>query len=462
MPELPEVETVRRILERDLLGLTISGVEVFYPRLIQTDLSDFKENIVNKKILSLGRKGKYLIIHLSDNYALLVHFRMEGKLFYVDSLEENLNKYVTLYFCLNNSHYLIFNDVRKFGVMVLYKENELPSCKELVNLGKEPWDIDSPSYLLNAYKNKNYLIKEGLLDQSVILGLGNIYADETLYRSKISPFKKAKDISKDEAKKIIENASLIMKLAIENNGSTIRSYHPSKETSGNMQSFLLAYGKKGQECPNCHTIMEKKFVGGRGTTYCPKCQNVKPSIAITGKIAVGKSQVTSAFKKLDCYVASADQLVHDLYVNAKFIKELQKKFPEVFNQGKLDKSLVIKSMTESKSFRRKYETFIWSKIKDLVNDFLIHHTDKVAVVEVPLLFDAKMEDQFTYLVGVESSNQVKHLISRNDLDYERRLKMNERNSYDLHRKELDFIIDNEGSLLELEEKVKRIYMNVLF
>jgi dephospho-CoA kinase len=208
--------------------------------------------------------------------------------------------------------------------------------------------------------------------------------------------------------------------------------------------------------------MEKKFVGGRGTTYCPKCQNVKPSIAITGKIAVGKSQVTSAFKKLDCYVASADQLVHDLYVNAKFIKELQKKFPEVFNQGKLDKSLVIKSMTESKSFRRKYETFIWSKIKDLVNDFLIHHTDKVAVVEVPLLFDAKMEDQFTYLVGVESSNQVKHLISRNDLDYERRLKMNERNSYDLHRKELDFIIDNEGSLVQLEEKVKRIYMNVIF
>ena len=460
MPELPEVETVKRVLEKELIGLSFKRVNVLYPRLIQTDIEEFESEVIDKEILSLSRMGKYLILHLSSKLALIVHFRMEGKLFHLDQLETNLNKHVTLYFTLSDNTYLIFNDVRKFGVMYLEKDENLKSKKPLSELGLEPWDIKDPSYLLERYKDKNYMMKEALLDQSAISGLGNIYADETLFASNLSPFKKAKDLDKKEADKVVEEASRIMRLAIENHGSTIRSYHPSKGVSGGMQFSLKMYGKEGEKCPICQTRIEKRYVGGRGTCYCRKCQGVSPSLAICGKIAVGKSQVLKAFSDLGCYTASADQMVHDFYQNPAFLKALEKKYPMIFDENGLNKKLIMLNMDSDKRFRRSFEVYIWSAVKDKINEFLINHTDKVTVIEVPLLFDAKMEKIFSYTIGVESDKQREYLEDRASTNIDQKLKINKKNAYDLNRDKLSFIVNNNGPLENLVMQVRSIYSKV--
>lgn len=461
MPELPEVETVRRALEPEIKGLVISSGKVIYPRLIQgIKPEEFVKRIAGKKIEEVARKGKFLIIRLSDTLNLLVHFRMEGKLFHLPKLEENLTKYVTCYFSLNDGTYLIFSDVRKFGVMFLKADEELFTTYPLNELGKEPWDIPDGKYLLKAYKGKNYMAKEAMLDQKVISGLGNIYADEVLFRSKVNPFKAAKDITKDEADRIVVNAREVLTQAINEHGSTIRTYHPTKGTSGNMQNLLNAYGREGEKCVVCGTKMEKKYVGGRGTTYCPCCQHVAFSIAITGKIAVGKSQVRQMFASLGCYTASADDMVHALYASEDFNKKLQAKFPSVFLDGELNKSLVMKNMLADKKFRRAYESFVWAAVKEETNDFLIKHSDHICVCEVPLLFDAHMEKDFSYLVGVESSKQTEYLKIRKDEDVDKRLNINKKTAYDLNRKKLDFIIENNDSKEYLLHQVKDIYSKV--
>jgi formamidopyrimidine-DNA glycosylase len=460
MPELPEVETIKRILAKDVTGLTIKDVHVLYKRLIQTDLEAFCRDIKDKKILSLGRKGKYLIFHLSDSFALLVHFRMEGKFFHLTDLESNLNKHVSLYFTMDDGSYLIFNDVRKFGVMYLYKEEELKDCKPFKEMGLEPWDIPGPSYLLEAYKNKSYMLKEAMLDQGVISGLGNIYADEVLFRSGLSPFRPASSLTEEEAKRVIANAIQVLKQAIENGGSTIRTYHPAQGVSGSMQTNLMAYGREGQPCLKCGTLMEKRYVGGRGTTYCPNCQHVSPSIAVTGKIAVGKSQVTNEFKKLGCYTASADDMVKELLAKPAFLSQLQKKFPAVFDGEKLNKAKVMEQMASDKKFCRSYDVFIWSAVRDEINSFLINHADKPTVIEVPLLFDAKMDEDFTYIVGVESSRQKEHLELRGDSQVDQHLELGKKNSYDFNRKKLDFTIVNNGSMEELNAAVDQAYEQI--
>jgi len=460
MPELPEVETMKSILEKHVVGLTFSGVHILYPRLIQTDKDEFKKNIINKKIVSLSRRGKYLLFNLSDDSCLIVHFRMEGRFYHVTDLKPNLTSYVTLYFDMDDGSYLIYSDSRKFGVMYLMPQKGIFDKKPLSNVGYEPWDIPSPDYLLEQYKNKSYMIKLGLLDQKVIAGLGNIYADEALFRSRISPFKLAKDITFKEAEQIIKNSTDILLESIEKGGSTIRSYHPAKGVSGNMQQELQAYGRENKKCFVCGTKMEKKYVGGRGTTYCPKCQNVCSSIALTGKIASGKSQVLDMFKTLGCKTCSADDIVHELYENKIFLDKLEGRFPQVFEDEKLDKKLIMENMLEDKKFRRSFETFVWSAVKDVLNTFLINNWDSVCVVEIPLLFKAKMEKKYTYVVGVETDKQRTYLGYRNDRAIEKHLKVNDASMYDENRSKLNYIIKNNTTRDDLYSQVESIYKKI--
>lgn len=459
MPELPEVETVRRILEKDILGRTILDYKIIYPRLIQSSIEDFA-NIRDKKIIAISRKGKFLILNLSSNYSLLVHFRMEGKFFHLDSLD-NVNKSTSLYFTLDNGTYLLFNDTRKFGVMYLKKDEELYVSKPLSSIGKEPWEIEDESYLLNRYKSINKPIKEVLLDQTIISGLGNIYADEVLFLSKINPFKKASKITKEEAKNILVNSEIVLKKAIELGGSTIKSYHPSKGVNGNFQNELLAYGREGKRCVNCNSKMEKRFVNGRGTTYCPKCQKVSYSIGLTGKIASGKSLVLLYLSELGVKTLSCDEEVKKLYLNKEFLASLEKKFKGTTKDGQLDKDYVTNKMIVDKKFARSYETLIWSNIKDVINSFLIANSESITCVEVPLLFESHLDKVFTFLVGVESSSQRDNLISRGEEDVDRKLDLNKRSLYDFNRHKLNYIIENDGSKEELKSKVKDIYLDIL-
>ena len=198
MPELPEVETVKNTILPLIKDKTIKKVTVFYNRLIQSDLETFKKEIINKKILNVQRYGKYLFFDLSDDYILIIHLRMEGKFSYNKNPSNARISSTTLIFNLDDNSTLSFNDTRKFGLMYLTTKKEIHSLPMMQKLGIEANKVEISDYpsLIKKLKRRKP-IKELLLDQSILCGIGNIYADETLYRSKINPLTKGNEL-KDE------------------------------------------------------------------------------------------------------------------------------------------------------------------------------------------------------------------------------------------------------------------------
>jgi len=271
MPELPEVETVRKTLKNLVLNETITNVDVFWDSIIESPKKEeFIRILKNKKIIDLKRRGKWLIFDL-DEYVLLSHLRMEGR-YYLKTKEDEMSKHEHVIFYLKSGKELRYHDTRKFGRMHLLKKEEMFTKKPLIDLGLEPWDENlTTSYLKEKLKNKSLPIKTCLLDQSIMVGNGNIYADEVLFLSKINPLKKGSLLTNKNLEDIIYNTRLILSKAIEKGGTTIRSFESSEGVHGNFQNELFVHGMS--ICPNCKNKIEKIVVGGRGTYYCPKCKN---------------------------------------------------------------------------------------------------------------------------------------------------------------------------------------------
>lgn len=222
-------------------------------------------------IVDITRRGKWLIFHL-DNYYLLSHLRMEGKYFFKDR-KDNRNKHEHVIFELEDCKELRYHDTRKFGKMHLVKKEEFDDYIVIKELGLEPWDIKlSSSYLKDSYKNKTLPIKTAILDQSIIVGIGNIYADEVLFLSGINPLVKAKDLSMEQLDSIILNTKVVLEKAIKEGGTTIRSYTSDEGVSGRFQNSLYVHSRVNEGCLRCGNKIIKIKVGGRGTYYCPNCQ----------------------------------------------------------------------------------------------------------------------------------------------------------------------------------------------
>lgn len=272
MPELPEVETVRKILEKWLKGRTILAVEVFYDKIIENILvNEFKNNLINQAIESVQRRGKYLLIYLKD-YVMISHLRMEGKYFLLKKTEtHNKSKHDHVVFYLDNDTKLVYNDVRKFGKIRLVKKDKIEEDAKMLSLGKEPFDL-SGEELFNKIHKSNRKIKQILLDQKIISGLGNIYVDETLFLSKINPSTPANKITMTMCDRIIKNSIAVLNNAIKMGGSTIKSYGFGNNEKGYFQTKLYVYGREKQECLVCGETIKKIILSGRGTHFCPKCQ----------------------------------------------------------------------------------------------------------------------------------------------------------------------------------------------
>lgn len=273
MPELPEVETVRKALVRKLKGRTIKELTVLHNNVFEgQDVEKVKKLIKEQTINDVLRRGKWLEFEL-DDYYLLSHLRMEGKYVYRD-IKEEVEKHQLVLFNIDNEFSLRYRDVRKFGKMYLIKKDELDKSP-LAKLGLEPWDkkLDY-TYLREKYKRKSLPIKTVLLDQEIIVGIGNIYADEILFLSKINPYKKAKDLSNNDLQNIIDNTRKVLDKAIEDGGTTIRSYTSEEGVKGNNQNNLYVYQREGEKCYKCSSIIKKDKIGGRGTYYCEKCQKI--------------------------------------------------------------------------------------------------------------------------------------------------------------------------------------------
>lgn len=275
MPELPEVETIRKTLKQLILHKKIDSVSVKWAKIIKWPLEteQFTDALRGETILEVGRRGKFLIIY-TDRFALVSHLRMEGR-YGLFQKEEPADKHTHVIFHFTDNTELRYRDVRKFGTMHLFKKGEEFLQEPLKGLGPEPFSEEfTEAYLAKRLKNTNRKIKPALLDQKLVVGLGNIYVDEALFRSGIHPEKLANQLGSDEIARLHKEIISTLSEAVKMGGSTVRSYVNSQGEIGMFQLELYVYGRKGEACKKCGEPLNKKVVGGRGTTFCPNCQRI--------------------------------------------------------------------------------------------------------------------------------------------------------------------------------------------
>ena len=270
MPELPEVETVVSLLRTLIGNRTFENVEVYWDNIIAyPDVDTFKERIKNETIESIERRGKYIIFHLT-NYNLVSHLRMEGK-YYVFEEKVKAYRHVHVLFNFKDGGQLHYHDTRKFGKMYLYLKDEPLAILE--NVGYEPWDADLTGKALKKLaRNRKVPIKSFILDQSVIAGIGNIYANEILFATRIHPETRCHKITIKQYDEIVVETQRILSEAIDAGGTTIRSYTSSLGVTGLFQQSLKVHNRDKETCYVCGTEIIKKMVNQRGTYLCPTCQ----------------------------------------------------------------------------------------------------------------------------------------------------------------------------------------------
>ena len=268
MPEIAEVRVVANTLKKKIIGKKITKIKVLYPKMVEGDITILKD----KTFKDIKTFGKWIIFDFGS-YSLLSHLRMEGKYFYEKSTYP-VEKHTHVIFSLDNHFDLRYNDTRKFGKMIICLTSEISGLKPIKKLGLEPDDKKlNTKYLLNKLSKSNKCIKDLLLDQTIINGLGNIYANEVLFAAKINPLKKGKNITEKEALKIIKYAKSITNKAYQEGGCTIKSYTSSLNVYGNYQNYLKVHKKENEPCVICKNKIKRIKISGRSTYYCDTCQN---------------------------------------------------------------------------------------------------------------------------------------------------------------------------------------------
>lgn len=279
MPELPEVETIRRGLKQFILKKDIKKIEILCAK-------SFVGLPPKGKVKDIRRFGKALILDLDNNLSLMIHLRMTGQLIY-DGKEryaaghpsENFvaklpNKQTRVIISFTDGT-LYFNDQRKFGFIKVIKTTDVERDSFIQKLAKEPWQMTAPELYEKLQHHPKSPIKAVILDQSIICGLGNIYADEALFDAKIHPKGKAGTLTKNETKKLLASACDVMQKSIDSGGSTMATYVKADGTRGDyLEKFAQVFRREGQPCPRCGTIIIKTKVAGRGTHLCPRCQKL--------------------------------------------------------------------------------------------------------------------------------------------------------------------------------------------
>tara|TARA_Y100000590_G_scaffold456205_1_gene606350 strand:+ start:568 stop:1431 length:864 start_codon:yes stop_codon:yes gene_type:complete len=286
MPELPEIEVVKRSLFKMINKARIKDIKINNKNLRYKINSSFSEKLINNKILKVSRRSKYLIFHFNDKI-LLIHLGMSGKLllkrisdkmlfktsFYYDL--NLLQKHNHIYFILDNGFVLIYNDIRRFGFFKVYEKVPFNKIKFLKKLGLEPFSkkLNSQYFKLFIKKRKKN-IKNLLMDQTFISGLGNIYVNEILFKTKIHPTRACNNLNKKEIKGLVSNMRKILKLAIAKGGSSIRNFESTIGKSGNFQQFFHVYEQNGKKCSRrwCKGKIKKIQISNRSSFYCDNCQ----------------------------------------------------------------------------------------------------------------------------------------------------------------------------------------------
>lgn len=282
MPELPEIETIRRGLQ----GLILNKKIVQCCVLCEKSFRGESNSVQGREFVKIDRKGKALLLRLGDGRTILGHMRMTGQMIYVDKdgrfaaghpdgnfIAEMPSRHTRVYFEFEDGSYLYFNDLRKFGFLAIMSEKDLKNDKFLSELGPEPWDMREDDFYEMLNRHKNTSIKAVLLNQKLICGLGNIYVDEACFESRVFPGRNAGTLTRVESDELLVAARDVMARAIESGGSTMKDYVKPDGSRGNyLDKFAQVFRRDGEACTHCGTNILKIRVAGRGTHFCPKCQ----------------------------------------------------------------------------------------------------------------------------------------------------------------------------------------------
>jgi len=282
MPELPEIETIRRGLQGLILNTKIVQFELL-------NAKSFRGNanaVVGRKFVKIDRKGKALLMRLDDGMTILAHMRMTGQMIVVGKndrfaaghpddnfVAEMPSRHTRLFLKFENGSHLYFNDLRKFGFWALLDEKSLKNDSFLKELGPEPWDMSEDQFYGSLQRHKSAPIKATLLNQKIVAGLGNIYVDEACFMTGIFPGALTGSLSRLQSDELLHNARKVMQDAIDAGGSTMKDYVRTDGTRGNyLDKIAKVFRRDGEACMVCGTTILKTRVAGRGTHYCPKCQ----------------------------------------------------------------------------------------------------------------------------------------------------------------------------------------------
>lgn len=286
MPELPEVETVRAGLHKLIIGRVVKSATSDNPKSFPNSAIDVQEFLIDAAVTNVRRRAKVLMIDLSTDYSLVIHLKMTGQLVFVgeqrfgaghpnDSLITTLpDKSTRVSLEFSDGTHLFFNDQRKFGWVRLMPTVEIPYIDFMKKVGPEPLETNftAAEFAERFTRRANTTIKAAILDQSVIAGVGNIYADESLWGAKIHPSRLVKSITDKEFKALYTDVREVMNLAIAKGGSSNQTYINAEGQRGHYMDFARVFRREGQACPRCGVTIVKLRVAGRGTHICPQCQ----------------------------------------------------------------------------------------------------------------------------------------------------------------------------------------------
>ena len=447
MPELPEVTTVINTLKQNILGEYIVDIKINYGKLIKNANEEkFKESLIGEEIVDIHRKGKYLIFVLT-NFYMIVHLRMEGKFYLGEAKEISVHDHII--FSLSHK-FLHFLDTRKFGTFYLFpKTTDIYTVEPLINVGDEPFVLNYKELFKKA-KKSDKPVKTFLLDQKNVSGLGNIYVDEVLFKSRINPFTSTKTLKEEDFKVLIDNAILILNKAIKLGGTTIRSFHSAKEITGRFQNELLVHTKT--VCSNCGLPIIKTKIGGRGTYYCANCQKTnKVLIGICGRIGSGKSLVRTFVKYR---FLNLDDIVKELYE----VQKIRHKVASIIGESEFSKEKVWQAL-ENKNLAQKITNFLYPFIYLKMFDFVFSLKDKVVVIEGAFLLESIYRKCFDKIILITASDDViiKRLIARDQLSIK---KAKIRLGLASKRTDSDIKITNNDTIDEFQKKIETVFKEI--
>lgn len=287
MPELPEVETIKKGLAVNIVGKAITDFSCDWLKMINLPVAEYKAKIRNKKVICIKRRAKMLIISLSNGWNILVHLKMTGQLVYSDKvkcvvgghpIEEGYeclpNKFTHAIFNFKDNSHLYYNDVRKFGWLRLYTDEQLDTELQRLELGPEPLAKEFTfEYWQSVIKKRpNYKIKQFLMDNKIVVGVGNIYSDEVCFFAQVRPDRRVKTLKQKEITLLYKGIKKILIDSIKAQGTTFSNYRSADGETGNYYDKLKVYGRFGERCKRCRTEILKIKLGARTSSYCPKCQ----------------------------------------------------------------------------------------------------------------------------------------------------------------------------------------------